>query len=238
MDLKETTAFGGRAGDHWYLRCKAVALERYVGRTGYRRILDVGAGSGFFSRHLLARSDAVEATCVDTGYGGDSEEAVGGKRIAFKKECADLDADLVLLMDVIEHVDDDVALLSEYIRRVPSGARFLITVPAFQFLWSDHDVYLGHRRRYTRAHLLRVVEAAGLSVVRSTYYFGFVLPIATALRLGKRIARPKNALVESDLKPQAPALNALLRAICMAELPFLAVNRVGGLTVFCLCEKR
>ncbi len=238
MDLKEAAAFGGQVGDHWYLRSKAVALERYVGRTGYWRILDVGAGSGFFSRHLLGRSDAVEATCVDIGYAGDSEEALGSKRIHFKKDCADEDADLVLLMDVLEHVDDDVGLLSEYTRRVPAGARFLITVPAFQFLWSDHDVYLGHRRRYTRAHLLRVVEAAGLNVVRSSYYFGFVLPMAAALRLGKRVVRPKDAPVESDLKPQGPALNSLLRGICAAELPFLAVNRVGGLTVFCLCEKR
>ena len=68
MDLKEEDILGADIGRHWYYRSKAAALRRMVGGLGPRRILDVGAGSGFFSRHLLAEAGAQSALCVDIGY--------------------------------------------------------------------------------------------------------------------------------------------------------------------------
>ena len=81
-----------------------------------------------------------------------------GKPIHFRREIGELHADVVLLMDVLEHVEDDVGLLRQYVEKVPSGARFLISVPAFQVLWSDHDVFLEHKRRYTVAKVEHVVS--------------------------------------------------------------------------------
>ena len=64
-------------------------------------------------------------------------------------------ADLLLYMDVLEHVDDDLGLLTAYLDQLERGGRVLITVPAFDFLWSNHDIFLEHKRRYT----LKQVEA-------------------------------------------------------------------------------
>src|SRR5439155_683450 len=71
-------------------------------------------------------------------------------------------ADAVLLLDVLEHLDDDVAALVTARRALRPGGLLVITVPAYRWLWSGHDVALGHRRRYTARELSRVVERAGL----------------------------------------------------------------------------
>ena len=93
-------------------------------------------------------------------------ELSAGKQIRFVREVGMVSSDLVLMMDVIEHVDDDVGLIRQYSDSMLQHGTMLITVPAFQFLWSKHDVFLEHKRRYTHASLHRAIEAAGLTVVR------------------------------------------------------------------------
>ena len=232
MDLKEVDILGADIDQHWYYRSKAAALRRLLGAEPAGSILDVGAGSGFFSRHLLRHTQAREAWCVDTSYAGDDEAEEAGKPLHFRRELEQAPADLVLLMDVLEHVDDDLALLRAYVDKVPAGCRFLITVPAFSFLWSGHDLFLEHRRRYTLGEIEALVRQAGLTVQRGAYYFGLVFPLAAAARLS---GSGKEA--RSQLRRHHPASNALLTALCHAELPFLPFNRLAGLSVFCLAAK-
>jgi len=199
-------------------------------------ILDVGAGSGFFAAEMLARGGAVEATCVDPAYQREFDEERSGKPLRFRTSCDSLAADCVLLLDVLEHVRDDRGFLRDYVARVPRGAHFLVTVPAFSLLWSDHDVFLGHYRRYRLSNLEDVVSSAGLRVVRDAYYFGLVFPVALARRLA-RGATPGTVVLRSDLRRHHPVVNRLLAAVCRAELPLLAFNRVAGLSALCLARK-
>ncbi|WP_038861096.1 class I SAM-dependent methyltransferase, partial [Pseudomonas sp. R62] len=120
MDLKETDILGDSIDDHWYYCCKAAATRRLLGDMPIRRILDVGAGSGFFSHHLLTHTDAHEAWCVDISYPADSSATSAGKPVHYRRSIDSIDADLVLLMDVLEHVDDDLGLLKSYVDKVPS----------------------------------------------------------------------------------------------------------------------
>jgi 2-polyprenyl-3-methyl-5-hydroxy-6-metoxy-1,4-benzoquinol methylase len=235
MDLKETDILGSSIDQHWYYASKAAATMRLLGTTPYKRILDVGAGSGFFSRHLLTHSSASEAWCVDISYDADSDATTGGKPVHYRRSIEAVDADLVLLMDVLEHVDDDVGLLKAYVDKVPSGSRFLITVPAFQFLWSGHDDFLEHKRRYTLAQLEAVVRNTGLTVKQGAYYFGLVFPIAATLRLLPKGAQPSPP--RSQLKQHHPLVNTMLKTLCSVELPFMGANRLAGLTVFVLAQK-
>ncbi|MDR6918699.1 2-polyprenyl-3-methyl-5-hydroxy-6-metoxy-1,4-benzoquinol methylase [Pseudomonas sp. 3296] len=235
MDLKETDILGSSIDQHWYYASKAAATTRLLGSTPIRKILDVGAGSGFFSHHLLSHSSASEAWCVDISYDADSDASTAGKPVHYRREIDAVDADLVLLMDVLEHVDDDVGLLKAYVDKVPSGSRFLMTVPAFRFLWSGHDEFLEHKRRYTLAQLETVARAAGLTVQQGTYYFGLVFPIAATLRLLPKGAQPSPP--RSQLKQHHPLVNTLLKTLCNIELPFMKANRLAGLTVFVLAQK-
>ncbi|EJM05162.1 hypothetical protein PMI19_01644 [Pseudomonas sp. GM16] len=126
MDLKETDILGDAINEHWYYCSKAAATTRMLGKAPIKRILDVGAGSGFFSHHLLTHTDAREAWCVDISYPADSSATTAGKPVHYRRGIETIDADLVLLMDVLEHVDDDLGLLKMYVDKVPSGSRFLM----------------------------------------------------------------------------------------------------------------
>ena len=236
MDIKEQDILGDKIGQHWYYRAKGAALRSMIGPTQVRHILDVGAGSGFFSRLLLDHG-ATQATCVDPGYPGDHEELHQNHPIRFVRHIDKFDGDLLLLMDVLEHVDDDVALLTEYVEKSRSGARFFITVPAFQWMWSGHDVFLEHRRRYTLSQMEQVIAKSGLTLERGCYYYGFTLPLAAATRLVGRLMGVSRTEPKSDLQLHSPLMNATLAAICTAELPIFKLNRLAGLTVCCLARK-
>jgi SAM-dependent methyltransferase len=236
MDLKETAILGENIKHHWYYSSKAKAMTRILEGAAPTKILDVGAGSGFFSRYLLAHTPAKEAWCVDICYEADSDESETGKPVHNRRSIDAIDADLVLLMDVLEHVDDDISLLKEYVRKVPPGSRFLITVPAFNFLWSGHDDFLEHKRRYTLKQLEETVRNAGLEVKHGAYYFGMVFPIAASLRLAQNANRDERP-VRSQLTSHTPLVNSILKTLCSIEIPLMKFNRTAGLTVFCLARK-
>jgi 2-polyprenyl-3-methyl-5-hydroxy-6-metoxy-1,4-benzoquinol methylase len=233
MDLKEEDILGDDIGRHWYYRSKARALRNAVHDVPVNRILDVGAGSGFFSRHLLTRTKAQSALCVDIGYRNDAEDEVDGKKILYRRDTGPTDCDLVLMMDVLEHVDDDRGLVRHYADKVPSGAHFVVTVPAFQFLWSGHDVFLEHKRRYRLPEIEATMRDAGLKVVSGAYYFGFVFPLAAAVRLASRNStEPRSSLSKHDA-----LTNGVLTAVCAAELLVFPINRLAGLSAFVLAKK-
>ena len=106
MDIKEEGLIKGDIAKHWYYRAKLAALHRMLAQRDPTLILDVGAGLGFFSGSLLESTNAWAATCVDPGYPEDRDEERVGKPLFFRRSVQESDADLVLLMDVIEHVED------------------------------------------------------------------------------------------------------------------------------------
>ncbi len=237
MDLKETEILGGEVATHWYYRAKAAAMARLLRGTPAGELLDVGAGSGFFARYWLDHSQASGAVCVDPNYPDDREEDQHGKPVRFRRSIARFEGTLVLMMDVLEHVPDDAALLAEYVARVQPGTRFLLTVPAMQWMWSGHDVFLEHYRRYSLRQVERLLACAGLRRLASSYYFGLTLPLAAGLRLGRKAACGRAPAARSDMAALPGPLNALLWQVCRAELPLFGFNRLGGLSVFALAQK-
>ena len=239
MDLKEESAIGGDPMSHWYYIAKCRAIRSMLGGKTVDRLIDVGAGSGVFSRMLLADGAARHATCVDPNYKDDWVGQRKSDRIAFRKSVEDVEADLVLMIDVIEHVDDDKGFIAEYAAKAPSGARFLVSAPAFEFLWSSHDEFLEHKRRYTLDQLKGVVTAAGLDVVDARYFFGMLFPAVAALRAVDRAMKGDRPATRSALKAAPRWLNDALVAIHDLERAALfPVNRMAGVTAFCLAEKR
>ena len=231
MDVKEEAILGAAVGEHWYYRSKGRALRAFLERPPHS-ILDVGAGSGVFSR-LLLDAGAAEATCVDPAYAAERREQHHGKPISFLRQVEQSPADLVLMMDVLEHVDDDAGLLRHYAGLVAPGTPVLITVPAFQSLWSGHDLFLEHKRRYRLPEVVALVRRAGLEPVKASYFFGLIFPLAALIRWARRdTPRP-----QSDIQRHPAAVNLLLTALCSAELPLFPWNRLAGLTVFCLARR-
>ena len=236
MDLLELES-GVIPEQHWYYRSKARLLRTLVERGAGRvqTIWDVGAGSGFFTAYLLSNTPAVDGLCIDPNYPLERDSAVSGKPMRFRRAPDETTPDLVLLMDVLEHVDDPVGLLGEYVEAAPSGCPVIITVPAHQWLWSTHDDFLGHRRRYSRDLLIETVQRAGLELVECGYYFASILPPVAAMRMLRRVRGSK--ATGSDLSQQGPILSSLLQGILALERQLVGLNPFAGVTVAAVCRK-
>jgi SAM-dependent methyltransferase len=127
--------------------------------------------------------------------------------------------DVVSAFDVVEHCADDALAVAELARVLVPAGRMLLSVPAYQWAWSDHDRRAGHYRRYTRSQLVRLVEGAGMQVLRSTYAFGGVFPIFLADRARRRIALPAQS--GARLPKVSPRADQVLMGLCGADAQVL-----------------
>jgi SAM-dependent methyltransferase len=147
----------------------------------------------------------------------------------------DASFDLVTGLDVVEHLDDDVAGLSEMRRVLRPGGRAVLFVPAFMFLWGVQDDISHHRRRYTRHEINRAIEKAGLFVERSTYAnITFFLPTL----IGRVIMRVTGLKPESEANINVSALNGILGWILGAESWWLKrMNFPFGVSIVCVARR-
>ncbi len=236
MDLKECGSLSLDSNAHWYYRAKFNALQRlFPTGAGHKTLVDLGAGDGFFGKNFLKTTDASECYLVDVNYETEHEEVQDGKKIAYRRNMPTIpDAADVLLIDVLEHIEDDVEFLTNASHNVHAGSNFMITVPAFQFLWSGHDEFLEHKRRYTLKSLREVVKKSGLDIGESGYFFASLLAPALATRIMARLITPERKKSQMFMPPMW--LNKLLFTICNAELPLVKYNRIAGLSVFCVAH--
>ena len=231
MDLKEDGLVD--PSKHWYYVTKVRAIRSLVEQLAPKAqtLLDVGAGSGFFAKELLSSGELAlrRAVCVDPKYVEDRFEG----DIAFRRDLPDEPAELLLLLDVLEHVPDDRALLSDSLQMLAPGGVVVITVPAFMSLWSSHDVYLDHFRRYRLEQVVDLAETSGLEVLTRRYLFGSLFPIAFLVR---RLFRSNGSEMGSDLRPIHPVIDRILRG--WFSLEHIAVRqRVFGVTAVVACRK-
>jgi SAM-dependent methyltransferase len=134
---------------------------------------------------------------------------------------ADDSFDLAVSLDVIEHLEDDLGALRELRRTVAPGGALLVTVPAYQWLWSGHDEINHHHRRYTRRSLRSVAEQAGWKQARTTYFNSLLLPVAILLRVLERI-NTKTTESSLDLWVPPEPLNWVLERPLALEAAMIA----------------
>ncbi len=131
---------------------------------------------------------------------------------------ADASFDVVLALDVLEHLDDDSAGLRAAVRLVKPGGLLLITVPALPSLWGSQDVISEHRRRYTRRTLTQLFEGAGLADYQVSYFNTLLFPLAAAVRWSRR-ALGKAERPRSDFEDNRPGLiNDVLTWVFSSEI--------------------
>ncbi|MCS6797373.1 MAG: class I SAM-dependent methyltransferase [Myxococcota bacterium] len=187
VDLVESSQLGSRRHPWELARC-----DFFVWLLRRHRLLvpgvvayDIGAGDGWLADQLRARFPGALIRCIDSGYGDGAPPAAGPDALS---SLPPTPADVVLLLDVLEHVDDDVEFLREIrLRSLRPGGAVLVSVPAWPSLWSGHDEALGHRRRYTTASVLALLRAAGLHVVEHGGLFATLLPARAALAALERV---------------------------------------------------
>jgi 2-polyprenyl-3-methyl-5-hydroxy-6-metoxy-1,4-benzoquinol methylase len=229
------------AARHWYYESKYKLLRSHLRRLPLDRTefttADVGSGLGLFLHKMeadgLASPD--RSMGIDPAYQGVTNAIHSSIPIhpAFPSGSA---FDLILMMDVLEHVEDDLALLNSIINHLKNPGYLLITVPALPLLWSSHDRFLGHYRRYTLKSLRSLIEASGtLEIMNCHYFFASILPVAIPVRWSQSKKRDAKS---SDMKNLHPLLNSLLKGICDCELNLSRYNKFAGLTALALCARK
>ncbi|MDQ3629602.1 MAG: class I SAM-dependent methyltransferase [Actinomycetota bacterium] len=170
---------------YWWYRARAdllhAALGSYLGTP--HRVLDVGSADGPSVDWMRGTHDRF-AVDVDP-RGLVAGEGVRASAIALP--FADETFDVVAAFDVLEHCEPEQTAMAELVRVLRPGGRLLMSVPAYEWAWTDHDVQAGHHRRYTRPRLVTAVERGGLDVLRATYGFGAVFPFFVAERALRRV---------------------------------------------------
>jgi 2-polyprenyl-3-methyl-5-hydroxy-6-metoxy-1,4-benzoquinol methylase len=162
---------------HWYYREKfnhiVTALSCYF--IDFKDLCDVGAGTAPFSKRLAKIYPDRNFIAVDPNYETDSiGNILEGVRLSHEI----VEADIYLLNDVLEHLENPREILQEIKTKARSGSLLIITVPAHMSLWSGHDVYLKHFRRYTKELLVHDLESIVCEITNVKYIFNSLfLPV-------------------------------------------------------------
>ncbi len=220
---------------HWWWRVRERILVRTIRRvmsgTGDAKILDIGCGAGLFFDALQEfghvegmESDlsAIEASGhwrhrIHPGELGD-----GGDKY-----------DLILLLDVLEHVSDPQALVRTVAGRLTDRGRIVVTVPAYDFLWTSHDVLNQHLRRYTAGTLRATIHQAGLATRESRYLFQSLVIPKLFVRLKEAVLRAEGRVPHIPSRPLNAAIYMWFRVedVIAGWLPF-------GSSVLAVAERR
>jgi SAM-dependent methyltransferase len=208
----------------WYRGLRVLLLELlalYIPRESCPRILDAGCGTGANLQVLLKYGDAVGVDIAEEAIGFCRARGIPPERalVASLLELPfpDNRFELTFSFDVICNIADDVSAFAEIKRVIKPGGRVIVQLPAYRFLWSAHDVAVGHKHRYTAQDLSRKIEGAGLLVERVTYLNAVLFPIQVLARLRRR-RESVDGNVHSDLSPLPHALNSALARLFEAEM--------------------
>ncbi|PYM93698.1 MAG: SAM-dependent methyltransferase [Candidatus Rokuibacteriota bacterium] len=203
---------------HWWFRGRLAVITATLRRVlppRPVRLLELGCGSG---NVLAALAEFGEAVGLEAHPELIAAARAAGLDVRAGRLPDDLGvvpgwADVALLLDVIEHLDDDVAALAAARRAVCEGGLLVVTVPAYRWLWSGHDEVLGHRRRYTAAGLRTAAERAGFRVLRISYFNTVLFPMVALVRAWKTLRGDRG----HDLRRPAAPVNRLLEGLFAFE---------------------
>ncbi|WP_342657961.1 class I SAM-dependent methyltransferase [Sphingomonas sp. NY01] len=227
---------------HWWYRARrdilADYLTRYAALPADARILEIGCGTGH-NLPMLSGFGRVEAIEIDP-----AARAIAGERLGRPVGDAPLPAlpgvergayDLVAVLDVVEHIEDDVAALKAMGGLLKPGGKILIAVPAHQWMWSAHDVVNHHHRRYSKATLAAAIERAGLRAKKLTYFNSLLFPLAAAARLAGRMTGRD----DSDDSPPPKPLNTAFETIFRLERHLVGrLPMTPGVSIVTLAEPK
>jgi hypothetical protein len=216
MDLIETGV--KNPIHHWYYAHKFnfILKSDLFKSKEFISLVDIGAGSALFSKELLKSKIISKSVAVDTGYQSDYDDPSVG--ISYRRSVNYAGHTHFLLTDVLEHIDDDLAFLKDVVSKADHAAAFIITVPALMSLWSGHDVYLKHFRRYTKSNLQSLVENSGLKITSLRYTYSTLFPIAFIQR---KLMKSRD--VGSQMKDNNLFVSWLLKLLLIPDkwIPFL-----------------
>lgn len=238
MDPDAYLEMADTEANHWWFCGRRIILEHLIATLDLPsdvKILEIGSGTGG-NLQMLSSFGQVSAIEMDATARSIALEKTGGSFDIRPGSCpgdipfAGEKFDLICLFDVLEHIQEDVETLIAVGGLLADGGRVLLTVPAYQWLWSSHDEFLHHKRRYSARKLRKTVANSGLLVERISYFNTLLFPLAAAVRLRDRLlTRPK---AMGSTLPPAP-INRLFAALFSWERSLVTkINLPFGVSLF------
>lgn len=224
MDPKAYDQMAAVEDIHWWFVARRRILTRVIQTLPLPespQILDVGCGSGG-NLPMLKRHGTVKAM----EYGETARQLATARQIAEVQSAhlpedvpyPDHSFDLIVMSDVLEHLEQDVVSLQALRSRLAPQGWLLLTVPAYPFLWSRHDELNHHQRRYTRAQLCQVVQQGGYQIHYVSFFNTILFPIVLILRILNKALRRQEG---DDLTMPSRWINQILTQIFAFERQFL-----------------
>jgi SAM-dependent methyltransferase len=249
MDLVESEIFQGERHPWETARVDAVRtlLAGRAGAGAATRALDVGCGDGYVSYQVFGPVLGAEVDLVDTYFTAEAAAKMDNLEGRFRfhrsmENAGEGKYDVILLLDVLEHEEDAAALLRRAGSRLADAGTMLVSVPAFQSLFSTHDRFLRHHRRYSLPGLTALAEVCSLSVTASGYLFLSLLAPRAASVLMER-----GGLASGEAKGiggwrGGPFVTGLISGYLRMENSLMillagAGLRLPGLTAWMICQK-
>lgn len=234
------------AGSFWFRARSALiiwAMQRYV--PDVRSFLEIGCGTGFVLRGVHDTYPSAELSGSEVFTAGLAFAAqrvpsarfyqMDARSIPFRDEF-----DAIGAFDVIEHIDEDEAVIAEVAKALRPGGRFLITVPQHPRLWSAQDEHAFHVRRYTARELRRKLETAGFDVLRMASFVSLLLPLMFVSRRRLRRERAESEFDAIDAVRLPWAINQALETVMAVERAFIrrGVSFPAGGSLLVVARKR
>jgi SAM-dependent methyltransferase len=227
---------------HWWYRARRDVIADLIRREARppadAAILEIGCGTGH-NLAMLAGFGHVDGLELDDEARALSEKRLGRSVMRSPLpelgEVSDRHYDLIGAFDVIEHIEDDAAAIASIAGKLKPGGKFVMTVPAHQWMWTAHDTVNHHKRRYSKRSLKALIERSPMKLGKIGYFNSLLFPLAIAERAASKLRGREDA----DVKlPPAP-LNATLEAVFRAER--YLVGRLPlppGLSLFAVASAR
>ncbi len=214
---------------HWWFVGRRQIIDSFIWQLDLpnnAEILEVGCGTGGNLMMLSAhgRVDAMEIDEIACNLANQRQitKVQNGSlpnNIPFKGKY-----DLIVILDVLEHLDDDFAALTALSAKLKPGGWLLVTVPAYQFLWSQHDEINHHKRRYLLRSLQQVIRKANYELYYNTYFNTLLFPLIAFLRfLSKLLPINRSFQGQGDLKMPSKPLNYFLALLFASERHILNI---------------
>ena len=201
-------------------------------------ILDIGCGTGAMSQKLNTKGLVVSADFNPLALTFSRKRGLhrlcnaDAMNLPFKSESFDV----IISLDILEHLPNDCAALREYVRVLKPGGKLFATVPAYASLWSGHDVALMHHRRYHTGELQRKVREAGFTLHKVSYAMTILCPVVWAYRKISRFFGNKPA---ASLVPVPSLINRSLTSLLNMENAWIKRKSFPfGVTLFCIANKQ
>ena len=229
--------------DHWWHQHKRNVVKQFINQFARKgKVLDIGSGTGKILEEL--KNNGWQVYGVD----GEKEAIVWSQKRGINCQLLDVTKeklpfadnyfDLVLALDFLEHIPDEHSVIDEIKRVVKRGGVLIITVPAYQQLFSYWDKMLGHQRRYNKKSLNHLFSEQKLQVIFCSYYFSLLLFPAVLTRFLKQRNKKTN---KSDFKevPLKPIILPLISLYTLLEKQMLKIIALPfGLSLICVTQKQ